>query len=272
MFFHTKQRSEKNSKRQSKNKLPKLSAIDPQVKDFFPFKIRPDSAKTSSKTSNSKLDTTDSSKFDDTSSNVTTSTVTMTTKSRCFLSSGTHQNNFRYLSGTKNHKTPQAHPSTQKLTTKSNPRILISEDPKLRAFSENVEPLREVRRKEGVCRQSSPERLNGRGSPERLNGRGSQERLNGRGSPERLNGRGSQERLNGRGSPERLNGRGSQERLNGRGSPERLNGRGSQERLNGRGSTDRVCRPERQILYRHRAPYYEEYCKKNFPRSLTNVR
>lgn len=200
MFFHTKQRSEKNSKRQSKNKLPKLSVIDPQVKDFFPFKIRPDSAKTSSKTSNSKLGTTDSSKFDDTSSNVTTSTVTMTTKSRCFLSSGTHQNNFRYLSGTKNHNNPQAHPSTQKLTTKSNPRILISEDPKLRALSENVEPLREVRRKEMVCRQSSP------------------------------------------------------------------------ERLNGRGSADRVCRPERQILYRHRAPYYEEYCKKNFPRSLTNVR
>ena len=201
MFFHTKQRSEKNSKRQSKNKLPKLSAIDPQVKDFFPFKIRPDSAKTgNSKTSNSKLDTTDSSKFDDTSSSVTTSTVTMTTKSRRLLSSGTHQNNFRYLSGTKTHNNPQASPSTPKLTTKSNPRIFISEDPKLRALSENVKPLREVRRKEGVCIRGSP------------------------------------------------------------------------ETLSGRDSTERVCRPERQILYRHRAPYYEEYCKKNFPRSLTNVR
>ena len=210
MFFHTKKKTGKDSKRQSKNKLPKLSAIEAQVKDFFPFKIRPDSAKTgNSKTSNSKLDTTDSSKFDDMSrSSVLTSTITMTTKSGRFLSSGTTtQKNFRqFSSATTTQNIVQAPSTTEKHNVKLNPQIFVSEDTK--SLSETLIPLRETTRKEGPCRRGLPVKTMDR-----------------------------------------------------RGSPEMMDRRGSPERLS---------RPERQILYR--APYYEKYCKRNLPRSLTYVR
>lgn len=46
MFFHTKRRNK--VKRQSKSGLPKYVTIDPQVRDFFPFKIRHDDVQTTS--------------------------------------------------------------------------------------------------------------------------------------------------------------------------------------------------------------------------------
>ena len=164
MFFHTKQKTTKSSKRQTKNKLPKLMTIESQVKDFFPFKIRPDSSKTTaSKTAKSEY----------ARSTINTSMVSMTTNTQL---------------SEKVASTPRAPSSVQKVRIKSNPRIIISED---RAVSGNVNCHKTSRH---YYRRKTPETEAQRKSP------------------------------------------------------------------------------ERQMLYRHYAPYYEEYCNRNLPRSLTNVR
>ena len=166
MFFHTKQKSRKSAKRQTKNKLPKLMAIESQVRDFFPFKIRPNSSKTN---------TTKCGDTQTTSINITTANT---------LSERTQT-------------TPRIPSSSQKVTIKPKPQIIISEDPETYPDLDHLKaPKHDLRRK-------TPEPEFRRKTP----------------------------------------------------NPE-----------------FRRKTPERQMLYKHYAPYYEDYCKRNLSRSLTNVR
>ncbi|XP_063678463.1 uncharacterized protein LOC134814297 [Bolinopsis microptera] len=152
MFFHTKQKSRKSAKRQTKNKLPKLMAIEAQVRDFFPFKIRPNS----SKTNTTKCEDTQT-----TSINITT-TNTISERTQ-----------------------PTPRIPSQKVTIQPKPQIIISEDPETYPDLDNLKtPKHDLRRKTPEFRRKTP---------------------------------------------------------------------------------------ERQMLYKHYAPYYEDYCKRTLSRSLTNV-
>lgn len=178
MFFHTKQKSRKNSKRQAKTKLPRLLTIDAQVKDFFPFKIRPDTAKTNTSTKTST-------KCEESSITLTSSLITMSTATASKLTE------------TNREASLNSRASTQKVTTKPKHRERFPETPIV--SGEAVIKHQKIPKSEYFRRLRTPDFK--KYSPE------------------------------------------------------------SQRQT-----------PERKMLYKHYAPYYEEFCKKNLPRSMTNVR